>query len=699
MDIDIKNGQNIKANVTKIVEQLKNYNQKYYTEGKPIVTDIQYDRMKQKLQNFIKQNPKYKELADDVLNTVGTPTIKKGFKKAKHYQKMLSLKAIYDSMGYQKWLEEIKQGFYEFYGNVTARRIIKDNTGDAFLIQPKLDGLSIELIYKNGELYQAITRGNGEVGEDVTENIKATKDVPLKINNYIWQNNIVSVVGEVMIHKDDFKTYLSSKFSNPRNAAVGSLKQFNSSVIPDRHLKVYVFDYNIISQDNKYYGGKQHDINKKIEELSILNFRIPPFNIMVKTNEVIDTFNNMTIWRDTYKTEMDGIVIKINSTILSQRLGNKTTYPVGNIAWKFNDMVAESKIKKINWSVSKFGTLTPVAKVEPIDIGGVTVQNINLHNREFMQKMLKIKLNDTVKIRRAGDVIPEIVSVNKNKRNQNKIKDIKLPVTCPSCKKKVKDDGVNLKCINTFKCKEQIILRLKHFASKEALDINGVSIDTIRLLVDKYSFETPLDFYTFDYDKLKNQKGWGDKKIENIKTSIEKSRYTDMASLMYGMAIPGVGKIIAKQIVSKQTKFWELDELSIIHFQINGVGFKIAESIDEWNKQREIMFPDLMDNLLNELNIKYKNKTTQKSNNKTSQNLKNESVLFTGALNKMNKTRNEASELVKAMGGDLANTVNQCTILVVGTKAGSKFVKAQQKGKRIMYEDEFMDLCKKCGLI
>ena len=663
-----------------IIAKLKKYNEEYYTLGKPSITDEDYDLMKQSIKDLVDANPQFEDLTKDVLGAVGSPVIKKGFVKATHKQEMLSLDACYDINGFEKWRS---------YCN--NREKIE---GMRLSIQPKLDGLSIELIYKHGELAQAITRGNGKVGEDVTENIKATGDVPLKITGREWGQGTVSVVGEVLIHKSDFDKYLAKDFANPRNAAVGSLKQLDSSIVPSRHLKVYCFD--IKDFDSYSYNNvNNNDYKIKLEYLSDHGFRIIPFAIESELNEVATVFKNMTIWRDTYDFEMDGLVIKIDDSYTREKLGNKSSVPVWATAWKFNSMVGQSEVEKINWSISKYGTLTPVAQIKPINIGGVTVTNVNLHNFEFATKTLDIKIGDIVNVRRAGDVIPEIVSVDTLKRKTRTVTDIVGPSDCPYCGDQVKIVGINLMCPNySGKCNEQVILKLNHFGRKEAMDIEGLSTETLRVLVEQHGIKIPKDLYEFDLHKLNGTAGFGAKKIANIEKSLKKSKYCTKEQFMYSMAIPEVGRRASKSIIDALSKmnnpmeFWDLDRQDIMNLHIANIGDSIASSIHVWNAVNKTKAAELAD-------IMNFGTAVAKPQVQTVLNapLDGDYVMFTGALNAMALTRKDATEKVMRLGGITTTSMSTATILIVGDKPGSKVGRAVGRGVRLMYEPEFETMC------
>ena len=527
-----------KEKVEQLVAELTKYNEEYYRDGKPSISDEDYDQKKAMLQSCVANCPEYADIAKPILNQVGTPSLQRGFTKAKHAHKMLSLESVYDAGGFQGWIK---------YCNNK-----QDISSCEVQIQPKLDGLSIELIYENGNFIKAITRGDGVEGEDVTENIKATGEVPKFVKDFESETT-VSVCGEVIIHKTDFDAHLKDEFKNPRNAAVGSLKQLDVSVIPQRYLRVYVYDYFVPSNNDSYYYRSiaNDNISPKIKLLD-KQFRIIPFSIPAELNEVPNVFKNMTIWRNTYDVEMDGIVIKIDNRTVQKQLGEKPNAPVWAIAWKFNSMAEVSTVESVNWSISKHGTLTPVAKIKPTDIGGVTVTNVNLHNYEFAKKMLDLKIGDEVNVRRAGDVIPEIVSVNKTSRNKNKTEDLLPPLECPKCGSSTIFKGFEIICPNPNGiCLDQTIYKLSHFVSKEAVNIEGMSEKTLRVMVEDYGVRKPGDLYKFDYDKLKLTQGFGDNKINNLRDAMEKSKDCDKASFMYGMSIPEVGKSSAVKIIDK----------------------------------------------------------------------------------------------------------------------------------------------------
>ena len=678
-----------KEQILQLIKELKKCNEEYYKNGISLISDELYDEKKNNLKDLIKNKPELSILIEPLLSQIGSSSLTRGFQKAKHLNQMYSLDAIYDSGGLHKWIAYCKNKNHNI------------NLNSPVCIQPKLDGLAIELIYKKGKFVQAITRGDGLIGEDVTNNILATNDIPLKLSisgagSYNTLNDL-SIFGEVLIHKDDFKTHLANKFKNARNAAVGSLKSLDSSIISSRYLKVYV--YELQNESDTRYPNR--DTTDKILILRENKFRIIPFNLKCDLTEVPKIFNNMIIWRNTYDFEMDGIVIKYESKYIKQSLGYKTNVPNWAIAWKFNSMINKSIVKKINWTMSKFGTFTPVAEVDPINIGGVTVTNINLHNYEFATKVLDLRINDVVNIRRAGDVIPEIISVDKNARAKNLTKNIEAPITCPYCNENIHVSTSNgglstFKCLNILgKCTEQTILKLAHFASKEALNIEGLSNKTIKILVEKFKITKPIDLYLFDYNKLNGLTGFGSKKIQNIKDSLEKSKHTDKASFMYGMGIREIGKNTAIKIMSKiKIPFYKLTYEDIMNLNINGIGDNVAQSIEYWNTINS--GNNSIQVIMLEKLFTFTDQTSLINTTCQDNPIKGKCVCFTGTLLMV---RSQATAKINAMGGQVVPTVTNANILIVGDKPGSKLDIATKKGTiKIIYEQEFQQLCKNAGI-
>ena len=676
----------VEKTVQDLITELTKYNEEYYTLGTPSVDDETYDKKKKQLQSLVDDNPEYADLAKTILTTVGVVTVQTGFKKAKHYQEMLSLDAVYDIAGYQNWLDYCKKKLQSTSGM------------SAISAQPKLDGLSIELVYRDGVLTQAITRGDGKYGEDVTENIKATGDVPLIVKGWT-RYELLSVIGEVVIHKSDFEKYLAKDFANPRNAAVGSLKQLDSSIIPSRHLKVYVFDI----KDCKLYGSSFYNYYlDAIDVLQKAGFRVIPFCLSGKPSEAPQIFKNMTIWRNTYDFEMDGVVFKIDEKYTREKLGNKNTVPVWAVAWKFNSMVGTSIIEDVNWSMSKHGNLTPVAKIKEVNIGGVNITNVNLHNVTFARDTLDIKIGDAVTVRRAGDVIPEIVCVDTLKRKNNpNITPMRIPRKCPYCQSSVITSGVNLVCGAGSLCKEQTILLLSHFCSREAMNVEGLSTETLRVLVEQYGVSKARDLYSFDFHRLNGKAGFGPKKIANIELALNNRKNCEKAQLMYAMSIPDVGRRASIAIVNYLTnnnpikEWYDLSRKDVLNMHIPNIGENIATNLENWNNNYRTEAQQLMDIM----NFASTITTVPAVSVTVNIPYANERILFTGALNTMGKTRTEASSLVQALGGITVDTVNQATILIVGDKPGSKLAQASGKGVHIVYEQEFQQVCKDNKLI
>jgi len=439
-----------------------------------------------------------------------------------------------------------------------------------------------------------------------------------------------------------------------------------------------------------------------------------PFNLKVNKDEVAKVFQNMTMWRNTYEEEMDGIVIKFNSHSIKEQLGSKSTCPVWAIAWKFNSMVGETTVEDIHWSISKYGTLTPVAKVKPVDIGGVTISNINLHNYEFATKLLDVHIGDVVKVRRAGDVIPEIVGVNTLARKTDIVKPIDLPDKCPSCGHSLGITSVNVVCLNKD-CEEQVKLRLLHFASKEAINIVGLSSETVKYLVENEGFAILRDFYIFDYSSLENVPGYGKRKIEKFKQAIEDSKKTTLGRFIYAMAIPEIGRRTANEIAKYindnniKTPFYKIPETTLIStWKIPNVGESVSISFRDWCRKAD---EDEMEKLMAIFTftdkvkpvVKKDEATVVSSNNNATQvipdnAIKDQRILFTGTLSTMGITRDMASRSVERLGGTIASSLTYTDILIVGDKPGSKLQKARARGITIMLEDEFSRVCKVHGI-
>ncbi len=656
---------------------LLDLNKNYYDLNSPKVDDATYDIIKKDLISFEEKNADI--IGDDKLkNLVGFKPSEK-FSKVKHEEKMLSLDNAFN-----------KEDILDFYKKLNNFLNFSSTTRIQLLAEPKIDGISASLKYINGLYVQGISRGDGEYGEEITENLATIKDIPKKLKN--CPDGELVVRGEVYIAKSDFK-YLSNKFANPRNAASGSLRQKDSRNTSKIPLKF--FAYGTIFKNHNIVES-QSDFIKKLKKFG---FKTNPLSKILKDEKELDlNYKNIESKRAILDYDIDGIVYKVNIFKLQQRLGNLTNAPRWAIAHKFSAEKGISRIKKIEIQVGRTGALTPVAKIDPINIGGVLVSNATLHNEdEIIRK--DIRVSDTVLVQRAGDVIPQVVEVDFSKRLKNSKKFI-FPVKCPSCGSRTekeynkitkKYDAVR-RCINDgYDCEKIAIEKIKHFISKDAMNIEGFGKKVVENFWELNFIKLPQDIYNLNFNKISKLDGWGELSSKNLRASIEKTKKVSLDRFIFSLGIRHIGqenaKILAKYFKSienfkKLTKDATKIYLDII--QLDGIGETQLTSLKKFfdNKTNKQVFTSLISNL----NIsKFTFSEKGKFNNQT--------FMFTGGMSKM--SRSEAKKIVENEGGKVLGSVSKkLNFLVSGdTKPTIKKVnQAKDLGIKIIKESNWYKL-------
>lgn len=652
----------IKERIEKLRKEIRRYNYLYYVKNQPTISDKQYDKLFNELKRLEKEYPE--------LKTPDSPTLRIGallekrFKKVKHAKRMLSLQAVQN--------EKETKAF-----DKRCKDLLKVEKLD-YICEPKLDGLSVELRYKDGIFQLGSTRGNGIEGEDITSNLKTIKSMPLRLRVKDLKSLVVR--GEVIMHINDFQELNKrhtqenkQTFANPRNAAAGSLRQLDSRVTAWRKLDAFI--YEII-----YTSGKKIKTQKEaIDFLKESGFKInPEIRYCKNIKEAIKYHKSIEKKRDKLNYEIDGVVVKVNRLDYCDKLGVRTTDPRWAIAYKFEARKEITIIEDIVIQVGRIGTLTPVALLKPVEVGGVTVSRATLHNMdEIKRKGLKIK--DEVKIQRAGDVIPQVVSVNKKART-GKEKEFHMPKRCPSCKSPVIHENVYYFCTGGISCAAQVKESIKHFASKGAMDIEGLSDKRVELFFEEGLARNISDIYKLKKENLIKLTGWKDKSAKNLIEAIEKSKETTLARFIFSLGLRNVGRHLA-DVLAKN--FNDLDELKKAKEEdlqeINEIGPKAAESIYNFfrNKNNLIIIEEL---IKSGLSIKRP---------KLFGRLKGKMFLFTGSLS--SRTRSEAKKEVEGQGGQVAGGISEkIDYLVVGDTPGSKLDEAKKKKNvKIIDEKEF----------
>ncbi len=658
------------------IKLIEKYNKFYYDKDAPIIPDHEYDKLKKEILEL--------EIKYLFLKKYGSITKKVGFKpsskfnKIKHAKQMLSLANAFNN----KDIVDFEKKINNYLNN--------KNLDFTFSTEPKIDGISASLTYKDGTLIQGLSRGDGEIGEDILENLKTIKQIPhsIKAKNI---PNFFEVRGEVYIGKKDFEK-IKDKFANPRNAAGGSLRQKDSLVTSKVPLKFIAYGFGKIEP---FIFKKQSVFLKKINEWG---FKTNPNNFLAKNlKEIEDHYKKIEKIRSNLDYDIDGLVVKIDDLSLQARLGNTSNSPRWAIAYKFSSVKAITKINDIVIQVGRTGALTPVAKVEPVTVGGVVVSNATLHNEEEIVRK-DIRVGDYITIQRAGDVIPQVVSVDLNKRDKNSKKFI-FPIKCPCGSDTIKEININTKktdavrrCLDKEnKCQFIAKEKLKHFVSKDAFNIEGLGKKVIDQFWDLSLIKNPSDIYILNYKKIESLEGWGKLSVSNLKTAIDKSSQVLLEKFIYSLGIRHIGQENAKLLgnfFKSINKFIELfngsrrkDLLKNIT-ELDGIGSAQLKSLEEFfsNKRNEKMVSSL---------IKFLKIENSKAINKDGK-LSGKTIMFTGGFEKI--SRSEAKSLVEENGGKvLGNISSKLDILVTGNSKPikSKIEKAKELRIKVISEAEW----------
>lgn len=660
----------IDPSITERIKELRQalhwHNYRYYVLDDPEISDAEYDRMMQELVNLEADFPDLMSLDSPTLRVGALPLDK--FETIEHSIPMLSLENAFNDQDIMEFDRRIKRNL-----NIDSDII--------YTAEPKLDGVAVELVYENGRLITASTRGDGFYGELITSNVRTIRSVPLRLHNEKEKTipSLLEVRGEVFIAKEAFKNLNDERldenlppFANPRNAAAGSLRQLDSKITAKRPLEIFVYGVGRITD----LVLESH--SDTLYALQKLGFRINPhIRPKVTVKEVIDCYKELNEQRDLLPYDIDGMVIKVDSVASQRLLGATSRSPRWAIAYKFKAIQETTQIADIEVQVGRTGTLTPVAHLVPVKIGGVTVSRATLHNEDEIKRK-DIKIGDTVLVQRAGDVIPEVVKVIISKRTGEE-KTFKMPLSCPVCDSSVirSENEAALRCINTS-CPAQVKERIKHFASKGAFDIDGLGDKLIEQLVEKKLLHSYADIFQLKEDVLKDLERMGSKSAENIVRAIEASKQITLNRFIYALGIRHVGEhvagILARSFKSLEkligTKKEELEA-------IDGVGPVVAESIVGFfgqDENRKIV-TKIIDSGVQILRDNAHKQGT----------LAGKIFVLTGTLETL--TRDEAKKAIERAGGKVTGSVSRNTdYLVAGASPGSKFKRAEELGVEIIDE-------------
>ena len=664
-----------KNKAKKRIEELRKlteyYAGKYYDEDNPEISDFKYDMLMVELRNLEKDFPEFNS-EESLTQKVGGH-VKEGFQKVTHEVPLQSLQDVFSIEDVADFDVRIKE---------QAEKNGIENV--KYVVETKIDGLSAALEYKQGKFVRGATRGNGLVGEDVTQNLKTIKTIPMELKDKID----ITVRGEVFISKDDFEKMNQLReeneeelFANARNAAAGSLRQLDSKVTANRPLDIYIF--NVQKIDGK-------EFNSHYEELQYLadqGFNVNPVRIYCSNmKEIEEAIKKIGEDREKLTFGIDGAVVKVDDLAFREILGTTAKTPRWAIAYKYPPEKKETKVKDIRFQVGRTGVITPMAILEPVKVAGSTVSKTTLHNEDFMKEK-DIKVGDTVVIQKAGDVIPEVVEVVKQKRDGTE-KEVSIPRTCPVCgAPAVRIEGEAAVRCTGIECPAKLFRNLVHFVSREAMNIDGLGENIIQQLLDNNLISNIDDIYTLTFDNIASLKKNGTKFAQNLINSIEASKQNDLYRLITALGIRFVGSKVAKTLAKR---YKTMDNLMDATFEslsmIEDIGPVVANSVVEFFAQDQTR--DLIKKLKQSgVNMEYIEQEGEDNR------LEGKTFVLTGGLE--NYTRKEASDLIEKHGGKTSSSVSKKTDYVLaGEDAGSKLDKAQKLGITVISESEFEDMIK-----
>jgi len=642
----------------KQIEILISYAKAYYVDDNPIATDEEYDKLHREVLAYESSNPTHTH-PNTPTQRVGGGVLD-GFVKAKHLSRMWSQEDIFDTEELEDWIKR-------------ASKVV-DNHTMSFVCEPKFDGASLNIIYENGILKQAITRGDGSVGEDVTQNVKTIHSIPLSID----YDGLIEIRGEIVIKKDDFDIINKERmqergqiFANPRNAAAGSLRQLDSAITAKRKLFFNVWGI----------GENSLEFEKSSEAISFihsLGFAKPPIQTLCTTVEEIESvYHEIIAKRESISMGLDGMVIKIDDLQAQSDLGYTVKFPRWSCAYKFPAVEKTTKVLSITLQVGRTGAITPVANVVPTLIDGSTVARATLHNFDEI-KRLDLKLNDEVIIIKSGDIIPKITKVFTDRRDGTQI-DIPTPTNCPECNSELLIEEILIKCQN-LDCPSRVVNSIIYFASKNCMNIDGLGIKIVELLVNKEKIKDVLDLYNLKAEDLEGLESFKEKKINNLLNAIQNTKHTELHRVINALGIEHIGEVASKQICLE----FGLNILNVTSEELeslDGIGEQMANSLLEFirvnkdliKKLFEIIEP-IVEEKIEVLENPFKDKT----------------VVLTGT---MSVSRGIIKKELEALGAKVSGSVSKKTdYLIYGEDAGSKYDKAVSLAVKTLTENEMKDI-------
>ncbi len=663
---------NVRDRAEILRSRLNQYDHEYYVLAQPTISDFEYDQLMKELEMLEKEHPELITSDSPTQRVSGQPT--KEFKTVAHRFPMLSLSNTYNFEEFSEFDQRVRQG-------------LEDSEVYEYVCELKIDGVAVSLLYENGMFMRGVTRGDGQHGDEITQNLKTIRSIPLRLSLDAKHPEILEVRGEVYFSLEQFERLNNERqqseqslFANPRNAAAGSLKMQSPGEVAKRRLQI--FCYYLQSPEINLFN---HTHSDNLTELKKFGFPVNPnFQVCKSIAQVYKFVQKWEKKRDTLPYEIDGVVVKVNSLEQQRRLGSTAKSPRWAIAFKFRALQAETTINDITWQVGRTGAVTPVAQLLPVFLAGTTVSRATLHNPDEIERK-DIRIGDSVFIEKGGDIIPKVVSVNFDKREGHQIK-TQIPRECPSCGQKLTriEDEAALRCVNN-RCPEQTKRRIEHFAGRNAMNIEGLGRAVVEQLVDGGLIQNIADLYTLNKKQVADLERMGTKSADNLISGIVNSKNQPFYRLIFALGIPFVGITAARLLSRYKPSMNELTSATVEELEmLDGIGQKSAQSIVNFFTNNDNL--ELIKRLVQYgLNMETEQTVSPVSD------ANDKIFVLTGTL--PNLSRQQAGALISNAGGHVSNSVSQNTdYLVAGEKSGSKLKKAQDMGVTIIDQNQLLDL-------
>lgn len=661
-EIDTKNN-NVKEEIEKLRKEIEYHNKLYYEQDEPEISDYEYDKLTQRLKKLEKEHPE--------LIVKSSPTQKIGgktkniFTQVVHDVQMQSLQDVFSLGEVEEFVDKVKEEY-------------KDQT--RFCVETKIDGLSVSLEYVDGVLVRGSTRGDGFVGEDVTQNIKMIKDIPQRLSS----NDTIEVRGEVYLPRKEFEKINEEliannkqQLSNPRNAAAGTLRQLDSELVKKRNLSIFVFNV----QKGKSFSSHY----ESLDYLNKLGIKTIAVRYLCSTKEeVINAIKKIGNMRDELEYDIDGAVVKVDNLLIRQEMGQTVKVPKWAVAYKYPPEQKETKVLDIALQVGRTGQVTPVVILEPVRVAGSIISKTTLHNFDFMREK-DIRIGDTVIIQKAGDVIPEVDRVLKEKRDGTQ-KEFEIPKVCPVCGEELEkeESEVALRCTNS-ECPAQIYRSITHFVSRDCMDISGMGEAIVDALIDKNLLKDVADIYSLKFEDFMSLEGFKEKSSQNLVDAVEKSKSNSLDKLLFGLGIRHIGKRAAKILSENFDDIYKVKEASVEQLNsLEDFGNIMAESVYEFFRKPQT---NIIIEKLDKAGVNLKGNKKQKK----SEILLGKTVCVTGSFD--NYSRNDIVSMIEENSGKASSSVSKKTsFLIAGESAGSKLNKANELGIEVLSIDDFIKM-------